>query len=300
MLRRYVHFFSLGVYSLFKNDTRNSLKTISHKKVEKIKNNGFNIENLGTFVLQGICQIDGDIFITAYDNNKICNSKIMIFKDYKLIHETDLNTKSHVGGIAFDNIHNIIWITDSSGTISGYEYQDIISLKKALPKFKKIKVIKDHINIYGNHATAFITYFKKKIYVGNFNKGKESAIIAYDVLKDGNIKENTSKVIKGLDFTQGITFFTQNNNTYLLTSSSFILKKSLIRVFKFSQDITDLKEEKALFTYKLKPMLEQIAMDEKGNLYALFESNALKFRKYHVKNQDVEIYENILKEDERK
>ena len=290
LLNRYFRFFRLSIYSLFTKGTRNSAYNISKKESALLKLDSFNIV-LNTFVLQGICLINDYIFITAYDDKREQNSKIMIFKDKKLEHETDLNTKSHVGGICFDNIHNIIWITDSSGTISGYEYEDIIKNDKAYPKYKKIKVINEHINIYGNNATAFITYFNNKLYVGNYHKQKYSAIIEYNIQDNGLIDLDSCRVIKGLDFVQGIFFYEDDGNTYLLASSSFILKKSLIKVFKYNDDITDLGKEMAVASYKMGPMLEQIAIDKSKILYAVFESNALKFKKYRLINNDVELYD---------
>ena len=272
LLNRYFRFFRLSIYSLFTKGTRNSEFNISRKESALLKLDFFNAI-LNTFVLQGICLIDDYVFITAYDDKKEQNSKIMIFKDKELIHETDLNTKSHVGGICFDNSHNIIWITDSSGTISGYEYEDIIKNTKAYPKYKKLKVIKEHINIYGNNATAFITYFNNKLYVGNYHKRKYSAIIEYNIKDDGLIDLESYRVIKGLDFVQGIFFYEENDKTYLLASSSFILKKSIIKVFNYTDKITDLSSEIAIASYKMGPMLEQIAIDKNKILYALTKGN---------------------------
>lgn len=290
LLNRYFRFFRLSIYSLFTKGTRNSAYNISKKESALLKLDSFNIV-LNTFVLQGICLIDDYVFITAYDDKREQNSKIMIFKDKKLEHETNLNTKSHVGGICFDNIHNIIWITDSRGTISGYEYEDIIKNDKAYPKYKKIKVINEHINIYGNNATAFITYFNNKLYVGNYHKRKYSAIIEYNIQDNGLIDLDSYRVIKGLDFVQGIFFYEDGDNTYLLASSSFILKKSLIKIFNYNDKITDLSKEVAIASYKMGPMLEQIAIDKNKILYAVFESNALKFKKYRLKNNDIELYD---------
>ena len=79
LLNRYFRFFRLSIYSLFTKGTRNSEFNISRKESALLKLDFFNAI-LNTFVLQGICLIDDYVFITAYDDKKEQNSKIMIFK----------------------------------------------------------------------------------------------------------------------------------------------------------------------------------------------------------------------------
>lgn len=238
----------------------------------------FNINNLNDYILQGLTKADKYILITAYSSNKK-NSKVFIYDDkYNFIKETVLYNKAHVGGITYDNKNKNIWITDTKGTISGYKLDDIIKSKDEVkPIYKQIDVSNKLINIYGNKATAYIAYYDNKIYVGNFNKGSVSYLKAYIVDKEGTINIDSENIIGSVPASQGITFYQNDNNTYLFVSSSFGLHMpSQIKIYKYHDDIKDLKDE-SYINIVLPPMLEQIYVDN-NKLLAVFESNAEKYK----------------------
>lgn len=238
----------------------------------------FNINNLNDYILQGLTKADKYILITAYSSKKK-NSKVFIYDDkYNFINETVLYNKAHVGGITYDNKNKYIWITDTKGTISGYKLDDIIKAKDEVkPIYKQIDVSNKLINIYGNKATAYIAYFDNKIYVGNFNKGSVSYLKSFIVDKEGTINIDLENIIGSVPASQGITFYQNDNNTYLFVSSSFGLHiPSQIKIYKYHDDIKDLKDEPYI-NLVLPPMLEQIYVDD-NKLLAVFESNAEKYK----------------------
>ncbi len=234
------------------------------------------------FVPQGICAVDDYILVTMYDYTHNLNSKVCIIKDNAIIHTTILDNKAHVGGICYDKTNDNIWVTDRSGTISCYEFKDILEKNEVEAKFKKVK-IPGLINISNYNAVGYITYFDNRLYMGNYNIGSKSKLVSYELNQDGTINLNTKEETKFFAFVQGITFQKEGSKILAFISSSYGINKSCIRVI-------DYENKKVLYKVKMPPMLEQITFDENGNLLALFESNAKIYKKYHFKTSDINLY----------
>lgn len=265
--------FSFNFYKsskeLIRDNTRSSLSKID-----------LNIQD--NYVPQGICTIKDLILVTMYDSTHKLNSKVCIIKDGNIIHTTLLDNKAHVGGLCYDDIHDNIWITDRSGTISCYEYQDIINNDEVSAKYKKVQ-ISGLINISGYKAVGYITYFNNRLYMGNYNIGAYSKLYSYELNKDGSINLDSIREYNSYSFTQGIAFIELDSKILAFISSSYGINKSMIR-------IVDLNTNKVLYKVKMPPMLEQITFNENKNLLALFESNAKIYRKYHFRTHDVLSY----------
>ena len=246
---------------------------------ERIESNLRYTFNHTNMVPQGLTISDDYFFISMYDYYHLSNSMINVYdKDGNFVNSCELDNKAHVGGITYDNKNKNIWITDTKGTISGYKLDDIIKSKDEVkPIYKQIDVSNKLINIYSNKATAYNAYFDNKIYVGNFNKGSVSYLKTYIVDKEGTINIDSENIIGSVPASQGITFYQNDNNTYLFVSSSFGLHiPSQIKIYKYHDDIKDLKDEPYI-NLVLPPMLEQIYVDD-NKLLAVFESNAEKYK----------------------
>lgn len=265
--------FSFNFYKsskeLIRDNTRSSLSKID-----------LNIQD--NYVPQGICTIKDLILVTMYDSTHELNSKVCIIKDGNIIHTTLLDNKAHVGGICYDDIHDNIWITDRSGTISCYEHQDIINNDEVSAKYKKVQIC-GLINISGYKAVGYITYFNNRLYMGNYNIGAYSKLYSYELNKDGSINLDSIREYNSYSFVQGITFIELDSKILAFISSSYGINKSMIRIVDFNTN-------KVLYKVKMPPMLEQITFNENKNLLALFESNAKIYRKYHFRTHDVLSY----------
>lgn len=269
------------VYSIFSlNFYRSSKILIRDNTRSNLSKIDLNIND--NYVPQGICTIKDLILISMYDSTHELNSKVCIIKDGNIIHTTLLDNKAHVGGLCYDDIHDNIWITDRSGTISCYEYQDIKSRSEVKAKYKKVQ-ISGLINISGYKAVSYITYFNNRLYMGNYNTGANCKLYSYELNKDGSINLDSIRENKSYSFTQGITFIELDSKILTFISSSYGLNKSMLR-------IVDFQTNKVLYKVKMPPMLEQITFDDNKNLLALFESNAKIYRKYHFRTYDVLSY----------
>lgn len=233
-----------------------------------------NIDDLNDYVLQGICKVDDNYLITAYNSNRVNNSIIYIFdsnlEKYRI---REINTKSHVGGITYDPNHNNIWITDINGTISAYDKNELLSYKKdILPKFKNIYVGKELNNYYGTCSAAYITYDDNKLYIGNFNDRNNSIIKEYNILDNGMINIDDYNKIRISEYVQGIAFYEDNDSKYLIISSSYGRQLySKLKIYNYD----DLKLIKEL---KTKELMEEVLVDD-DKLITVYESNAKIYKK---------------------
>ena len=237
----------------FLNNTRN---TESYKNylvdTFKIKNEGF--------IFQGITKVEEMYFITAY--RKGHNSIIFIYdRDFDLIKRCHLYNNAHVGGISYDG-DDTIYITDKHGTVSLYSLNEILNNDYVLPKKEKVDVHEGLINVFGQTACAYLTYYKNKVYLGNFNK-KESSILK---IYNKNLTKELGLIESFHPLVQGITL----NDKYMLVSASFgALNKSIISIYKYDKEFN----LELITRIKLPPMLEQIYLDD-TNLVCLFEINS--------------------------
>ena len=170
------------------------------------------------YIMQGICKVDSYYLVSSYSKTK--NSIISIFNEgFNLIKDVEIYNNSHVGGICYDDIHGIVWVSDKQGTITGFKKEDIFNNKKVepIPKFKKIKVGHGLINYKGYEAVSYLTYADKKIYLGNFTITRRGELRSYSINRDGSINLRSEKVIskKFDNLVQGI----QVIDDYILTTN---------------------------------------------------------------------------------
>lgn len=151
------------------------------------------------YLIQGITVVDDYFFITSYyKNNFSKKSVISIYdKNYIFVHRCELDTNSHVGGIAYDNIHDIIWVSDNGGTVTGYKKSDIFKCDKvySIKGYKKIPVAVDLYNYRNKPAVSYLTYYNNKLYLGNFVILKNSELRCFDLDNDGKVILSSKNVL---------------------------------------------------------------------------------------------------------
>lgn len=242
-----------------------------HTTIEKEQN----IDDLEEYVLQGLCKVDDKYLLSAYDSSHNNESILYILdEDLNTYTKKRLNTFSHVGGVTYDSDHEIIWITDVEGTITGYDKNEILKYGGIVnSKFKNVYVGDELDNVFGECSVAYITYYDNKLYVGNYNFKNNTIIKEYDVLDNGMIDTNNYRKINAAGFIQGITFYeAEDNKKYLIVSSSYGKHfDSTLRIFEF--DTMRLVKE-----IKTREMMEEIIVDD-DKLITVYESNAKIYKK---------------------
>lgn len=241
------------------------------------------------YVPQGISLVGDYVLTSNFDYYKDKNSVICVIdKNGKLVHKCILDHDAHVGGIAYDEINGLLFVTGYSGYVLAYDIDDILHEDKVIAKYKNINVgdgLSNYVYPWINSAS-FISIHDNELLVGNFslrNTGKVKRY-KYSIVEDEIQLEYVSS-FEIPDMVQGITFYKKDNKEYIIFSRSYGRDcPSVMQIFRYSEDIKNYRDEKLVSSsLRLEPMLEQITSRD-NNIYALFESNA---RPYTV-NQDTE------------
>ena len=266
----------------------------SYDNFNKTIESEHNINELDSYVLQGVCKVDEYYLVTAYNSIKDNYSKIYILdNNFNKVNEKKLDTTSHVGGITYDDRNKMIWITDNNGTISSYKKEDVLNEEQKIYKNRNIYV-GDHLeNISGQRSVAYIKYYDKKLYLGNYNWKNKSILKEYKIDEFGNI-DHKYKIIKLPSFVQGVSFYEENDNKYLLISSSTgKILPSTLKIFEYLED-NDNYQENELIKYKTRPMMEELETNE-DKLILVYESNAKIYESIINKSQNDIIKTNLNK-----
>lgn len=250
----------------------------------------FSINDLGDYVLQGIWEVGDYLFISAYDSSDKRNNSIIYILDnnYKVIKKTSLDNNSHVGGICYDKDHDIFWITDKKGTISGYRYEDIFYKDDVSPKYKKIDVGSwDLINHKNSPSVAYICYYDKRLFLGNYSKSGKGLLKEFKIKDDGSIDLSSEKKSLFFDGVQGLYLYKKDKDIYLLVSTSFgRYKKSILKVLKYQEGIKSYLDVSCK-DIDMPSMMEQIIVNKNNKLMTLYESNSKKYKTFFNRHKDV-------------
>ena len=249
---------------------------------------------------QGLAITENYVFVSAYCHTKKHNSVIyMINKEtHRFIKEIVLPGQPHVGGLAYDSEHQVLWYSSNTqelaqavsltmDTIEAYDYDE-----------SRHPIDVNQISsLYGIVRDSFMTFYEGCLYVGCFTKYTESAIARYPVDNQGKLIRTSDESL-GMNFdmavpldystiseqAQGMTFY----NDKLLLSHSYGILPSRV-VFYEKSDKRLYVDENSAISYRFPERIEQIFVDG-DDLYVLFESAA-----YAYSAASVNIVDRVLK-----
>lgn len=249
---------------------------------------------------QGLAVTENYVFVSAYCHTKKHNSVIyMINKEtHRFIKEIVLPGQPHVGGLAYDSEHQVLWYSSNTqelaqavsltmDTIEAYDYDES----------RHPIDINQISSLYGIVRDSFMTFYEGCLYVGCFTKYTESAIARYPVDNQGKLIRTSDESL-GMNFdmavpldystiseqAQGMTFY----NDKLLLSHSYGILPSRV-VFYEKSDKRLYVDENSAISYRFPERIEQIFVDG-DDLYVLFESAA-----YAYSAASVNIVDRVLK-----
>lgn len=249
---------------------------------------------------QGLAITEKYILVSAYCKTKEHDSVIYVIdkETRQFVKEIVLNTKAHVGGMAYDTMNQILWITGQGSTWAQANAITMEHLENYSFKEGGHAIEFDmSYNLYKIKRASFMTYHDGALFVGFFTQDNASVIEKYLINADGTLYEKedmnlkrtvgvtgpvayavSMQVISGK--VQGMAFY---NNKILLTRSWGILP-SEVQIFNYSR-YGILSTSEAYKTIKFPERLEQIYQDG-GSIYALFESGAYAYRMSSINRID--------------
>lgn len=245
---------------------------------------------------QGLAVTEDYLLVSAYCHTSTHNSVLYVIDKHthEFIKEIVLRNKSHVGGIAYDTIHNNIWISCMSRGIpqvnaitleqlEEYSFQD---------SYQPITYSQSY-DLYAITRNSFLTYYNNSLYIGYYTSNSASVLEEYDITEDGTLQTQTlddsmTASQLGLDSltplalpsgmrviterAQGVAFYKNR----ILTSHSYGVLPGCLKVFPNSLQML-LEEDTMLQKIRFPSKLEQIYVDG-DDLYVLFESAAFGYR----------------------
>lgn len=236
------------------------------------------IEN--SMVPQGITLLDDYVLTTSYDYTNEQNSIVYVLnRQGELLHTCHLYNHAHVGGIAYDKEHDLVWICGTNGCIDAYATSSILNKKIATPTYSQLDVgngLPNYKNPFAN-SVSYLTLYNNELFVGNFSLTGPGNVKRYGISIDPETKVLTLSFHGSFQVptkVQGLTFYEKGEDTYILLSRSYgKYFPSVLQIFNYDENISSYNEELPSISYELPSMLEQVTAE--GNaLYTIFESAA--------------------------
>lgn len=236
---------------------------------------------------QGLAVTDEYVLVSAYCHTEKHNSVIYVInkETHRFIKEVVLPGLPHVGGLAYDQEHDMLWYSSNTNGIA-----QAISIK--MDVLRDYNYADNHMpvqvnqtcSLYGIVRDSFMTFYKGCLYVGCFNKYTESTIARYAVDSKGDLV-NTFNEELGMMFEMAVpldysTISEQAQGMAFITISCCCLILLVFchpGLFYEQSDKRLYVNENSARSYRMPEMIEQIVV-EGDELYVLFESGAYAYR----------------------
>ena len=251
----------------------------------------YDFESYLNYVPQGLCFVEDYVLVSSYEYNACDDSIITILdKNGNLYNRCSLNNDAHVGGLCYDSLHDLIWVSSINGTISAYNRNDIFSKDKCEPVYEDIDVGKGLTNyrVPFINTVSYITVDDNALYVGNFTINNDGKVKKYTIeeFSSGKIYLKLDSSFKVPDKVQGIAFYSKDDKKYMIISRSFGTKMpSVIQLYPYSENSLDYSESDLYSVIQCPVMIEQITIKD-NILYAVYEANAKPYVNRNTKDMD--------------
>lgn len=223
-------------------------------------------------IVQGFAKVKDRLVVTAYSKSGNNDSVLFVLNsDGKLDKIVSLGFKAHTGGTAYDEVHDLLWITGKEGEVYALSWQKIESENTAGEIIHSFQA--GLVNHNDSKVASFLDVFDGKLYVGSYVDGKEGYLNCYDITNPAEPVLISEQSIP--ERIQGITFEKGQDKTWVMFSQGYQTEDSRLLVFEYSTESQGYIEPEAAFV--LPEGAEQIEATQDG-LYLLFESAARPYR----------------------
>ncbi len=233
-------------------------------------------EECADAVVQGMTYADGYILISAYRKSGLNSLLYVLDSAGKWLTTVDIGLSAHTGGIAYDNVHDLLWVTAASGSVCALNWAqvkesfgtggkgDVVSGPEVLYSFDA-----ELTNHNGSKVASFLDVVNGKLYVGSYVIGSEGLLRGYDITDPANPKLVTEQQLP--EKIQGMTVIAGEKGDYLLLSQSARTDDSTLLVFSYDEQTEAYTE--AIQSYVLPEGAEQLEALE-DRIMILFDSAA--------------------------
>lgn len=259
---------------------------------------------------QGICEVDGLIYVTAYcskanwikdlekvggtDNKKLLelekdhkqhNSVIYVISEYdgNLLKTIVLPDNGHVGGIAYDGDRECFWLAGSTNKVV-YKINRTSLEELIYSSSDKLEKYDLEQGVSGIASVSFLTYFENRLWIGQSETKKSKGDLKVYKIRNSKGLINPKAVAtakipargNGLEVyknEKGQLYLFLNKSPNRKTNSTMYIYK-VTEKKKSGANTLNLKETKKL---TLPPMIEEISISQSygsDTFYTLFESGA--------------------------
>ena len=262
------------------------------------------------YIQQGYTIVGGtypSILISAYKSES--NSRIYIFERESGSYEgyITLPNKNHVGGITYDPINDVLFITGSNGSIKTYDYSVLMkTLDNANDITNSVHIdltnkVNSNLAIIENdfdvkQQASTLTFYNNALYSIDF--GYDSVMVKTEYNVVDNMIVSTKNTYYNLDkarCVQGMAFYEKDNDTYLILSSSLGVIDSKLTIYKMNDEKFKYISE---LTIDSNRKMEGISIDRLGNISSIFEgdteSKLIATTDEVIDNKNIDYINNIL------
>lgn len=230
-------------------------------------------EYCNDMIAQGLTHTGENLVISAYSMSG--HNSILYVMDLKgnLQNIVDLGFVAHVGGISYDEEHDLLWVTGPAGMVYGLSWSAI----KNGDYTGDIEVSFDVEMV--NHAqvkvASFLTIDRGMLYVGSYVDGGNGKLKCYDITEPTSPLLINELIIP--ERIQGMTFQEDavSGVRYMILSQGHEMEDACL--LRFVYDEQNHVYEMPQDSWIMPEGIEQIQMTATG-LYILFESSARPYR----------------------
>lgn len=225
-------------------------------------------------VVQGFTKAGSNLVVSAYSKSGEHNSILYVMNlNGKLLKVVDLKFKAHTGGIAYDEAHDLLWVTGPDGKVYAITWSSVLS--DTYQGEIQVEFDAGLVNHNGSKVASFLTLFEGKLFVGSYVNGANGILNRYDLTDVKNPVLSSAVTIP--ERIQGITFKreTASGKCYMLLSQGYQTEDSHLLKFLYEEQIAEYIEP--MESHVLPEGAEQIQMSARG-MYILFESAVRPYR----------------------
>lgn len=238
---------------------------------------------------QGICVTEEYILISAYCHTGSHNSVVLVLdkETGSFLKEIVLKGKNHVGGLAFDTRHRMVWVSTSHKGRAAASAFSLKNLKTYNLDEKAAPIDYTHdYDLFTLEKDSFMTFSEGYLYIGHFSKDENSVVQKFKIGVNGGLQTADGAAL-GVDkdiaipediksIPKQIQGFAVYKDKAILTQS-YGIKNSSLFVHNYSDVMYQTGTRYTINKVVMPQKLEQIYIDGK-DLYVLFESAAYAYR----------------------